>query len=137
MAVEKRLAFSVVQFLRDQIHCAALNSDEQESLEGGSVPPLSTLRTNTSLSFKSSNRNTTLVDVLPFLSLINHTLLSPVAIQCLETTFKISSSDCHLAAPQPLKEIFLNSLLKVGSPGATSPESAIMKDYMSVVFGLE
>lgn len=37
MAVEKRLAFSVVQFLRDQIHCAALNSDEQESLEGGSA----------------------------------------------------------------------------------------------------
>lgn len=37
-----------------------------------------------------------------------------VAIQCLETTFKITSSDCHLAAPQPLKEIFLNSLLKVG-----------------------
>uniref|UniRef100_H3D7G4 Small glutamine-rich tetratricopeptide repeat-containing protein beta n=1 Tax=Tetraodon nigroviridis TaxID=99883 RepID=H3D7G4_TETNG len=72
MAVEKRLAFSVVQFLRDQIHCAALNSDEQESLE--------------------------------------------VAIQCLETTFKISPGDCHLAAPQPLKEIFLNSLLKVGSP---------------------
>lgn len=43
MAVEKRLAFSVVQFLRDQIHCAALNSDEQESLEGGSAPPASIL----------------------------------------------------------------------------------------------
>uniref|UniRef100_A0A8C8CR07 Small glutamine-rich tetratricopeptide repeat-containing protein beta n=1 Tax=Oncorhynchus tshawytscha TaxID=74940 RepID=A0A8C8CR07_ONCTS len=68
MAVEKRLAFSIVQFLRDQTHCGALNSDEQESLE--------------------------------------------VAIQCLETTFKINSSDCHLAAPQPLTEIFLNSLLK-------------------------
>lgn len=118
MAVEKRLAFSVVQFLRDQIHCAALNSDEQESLEGGSVPPLSTLRTNTSLSFKSYNINRTRVDVVCFFSFINHTLpwVSPVAIQCLETTFKISSSDCHLAAPQPLKEIFLNSLLKVGSP---------------------
>ena len=38
-----------------------------------------------------------------------------VAIQCLETTFKISSSDCHLAVPQPLTEIFLNSLLKVGT----------------------
>uniref|UniRef100_A0A672LRM1 Small glutamine-rich tetratricopeptide repeat (TPR)-containing, beta n=1 Tax=Sinocyclocheilus grahami TaxID=75366 RepID=A0A672LRM1_SINGR len=35
-----------------------------------------------------------------------------VAVQCLETTFKISSSDYHLAAPQPLREIFLNSLLK-------------------------
>ena len=34
MAVEKRLAFSIVQFLRDQTHCGALNSDEQESLEG-------------------------------------------------------------------------------------------------------
>ncbi|XP_056322126.1 small glutamine-rich tetratricopeptide repeat-containing protein beta isoform X2 [Danio aesculapii] len=68
MAVEKRLAYSMVQFLRDQTHCGSLNSDEQESLE--------------------------------------------VAIQCLETTFKISSSDCHLAAPQPLREIFLNSLLK-------------------------
>uniref|UniRef100_H2SH54 Small glutamine rich tetratricopeptide repeat co-chaperone beta n=1 Tax=Takifugu rubripes TaxID=31033 RepID=H2SH54_TAKRU len=78
MAVEKRLAFSVVQFLRDQIHCAALNSDEQESLE--------------------------------------------VAIQCLETTFKISSSDCHLAAPQPLKEIFLNSLLK--NDNLTIPETS-------------
>uniref|UniRef100_A0A6Q2YFJ9 Small glutamine-rich tetratricopeptide repeat-containing protein beta n=1 Tax=Esox lucius TaxID=8010 RepID=A0A6Q2YFJ9_ESOLU len=68
MAVEKRLAFSIVQFLRDQTHCGALNSDEQESLE--------------------------------------------VAIQCLENTFKINASDCHLAAPQPLTEIFLNSLLK-------------------------
>lgn len=57
MAVEKRLAFSVVQFLRDQIHCAALNSDEQESLEGGSAPPLPTLHTNTSLSFKSRSIN--------------------------------------------------------------------------------
>ena len=36
MAVEKRLAFSIVQFLRDQTHCGALNSDEQESLEGKS-----------------------------------------------------------------------------------------------------
>lgn len=35
MAVEKRLAFSIVQFLRDQTHGGALNSDEQESLEGG------------------------------------------------------------------------------------------------------
>lgn len=51
MAVEKRLAFSVVQFLRDQIHCAALNSDEQESLEGGSAPPASVLHSylNTSV----------------------------------------------------------------------------------------
>uniref|UniRef100_A0A3B1K354 Small glutamine-rich tetratricopeptide repeat-containing protein beta n=1 Tax=Astyanax mexicanus TaxID=7994 RepID=A0A3B1K354_ASTMX len=77
MAVEKRLAYSIVQFLRDQTHCGSLNSDEQESLE--------------------------------------------VAIQCLETTFKISSSDCHLAAPQPLREIFLNSLLKVNNTLLTSP----------------
>uniref|UniRef100_A0A096MEE5 Small glutamine-rich tetratricopeptide repeat-containing protein beta n=1 Tax=Poecilia formosa TaxID=48698 RepID=A0A096MEE5_POEFO len=69
MAVEKRLAFAIVQFLRDQTHRSALNSDEQESLE--------------------------------------------VAIQCLETTFKISSSDCHLAVSQPLREIFLNALLKL------------------------
>lgn len=34
MAVEKRLAYSIVQFLRDQTHSGALNSDEQESLEG-------------------------------------------------------------------------------------------------------
>ncbi|XP_056322127.1 small glutamine-rich tetratricopeptide repeat-containing protein beta isoform X3 [Danio aesculapii] len=34
MAVEKRLAYSMVQFLRDQTHCGSLNSDEQESLEG-------------------------------------------------------------------------------------------------------
>uniref|UniRef100_A0A673HE21 Uncharacterized protein n=1 Tax=Sinocyclocheilus rhinocerous TaxID=307959 RepID=A0A673HE21_9TELE len=40
------------------------------------------------------------------------TLLSGKKLQCLETTFKISSSDYHLAAPQPLREIFLNSLLK-------------------------
>uniref|UniRef100_H2LC95 Small glutamine-rich tetratricopeptide repeat-containing protein beta n=1 Tax=Oryzias latipes TaxID=8090 RepID=H2LC95_ORYLA len=77
MAVEKRLALAVVQFLRDQTHCGALNSDEQESLE--------------------------------------------VAIQCLETTFKISSSDGHLAVSQPLREIFLNALLKNGN--ITSPET--------------
>ncbi|KAI5620113.1 small glutamine-rich tetratricopeptide repeat-containing protein beta, partial [Silurus asotus] len=69
MAVEKRLAYSIVQFLRDQIHSGSRNSDEQESLE--------------------------------------------VAVQCLETTFKFSSSDVHLAAPQPLREMFLNALLKV------------------------
>ncbi|XP_069556995.1 small glutamine-rich tetratricopeptide repeat-containing protein beta isoform X1 [Brachyistius frenatus] len=79
MAVEKRLAFSIVQFLRDQTHCGALNSDEQESLE--------------------------------------------VAIQCLETTFKISSGDCHLAVPQPLTEIFLNSLLK-NDNNLTVPETS-------------
>ncbi|XP_033951859.1 small glutamine-rich tetratricopeptide repeat-containing protein beta isoform X2 [Pseudochaenichthys georgianus] len=78
MAVEKRLAFSIVQFLRDQTHQGALNSDEQESLE--------------------------------------------VAIQCLETTFKIGSSDSHLAAPQPLTEIFLNSLLK--NDNITIPETS-------------
>ncbi|XP_045063997.1 small glutamine-rich tetratricopeptide repeat-containing protein beta-like isoform X3 [Coregonus clupeaformis] len=80
MAVEKRLAFSIVQFLRDQMHCGALNSDEQESLE--------------------------------------------VAIQCLETTFKINSSDCHLTAPQPLTEIFLNSLLKNDQNNPAPPETS-------------
>ncbi|MGH0181102.1 UNVERIFIED_CONTAM: hypothetical protein FKN15_005957 [Acipenser sinensis] len=68
MSVEKRLAFSIVQFLRDQTQSETLNSDEHESLE--------------------------------------------VAIQCLETTFKISSVDSHLAVPQPLTEIFLNSVFK-------------------------
>ncbi|XP_048875505.1 small glutamine-rich tetratricopeptide repeat-containing protein beta isoform X1 [Brienomyrus brachyistius] len=66
MSVERRLAFSIVQFLRDLTHRGTLNSDEQESLE--------------------------------------------VAIQCLETTFKISSSDSNLAVPQPLTEIFSNSI---------------------------
>uniref|UniRef100_G3PTM0 Small glutamine rich tetratricopeptide repeat co-chaperone beta n=1 Tax=Gasterosteus aculeatus aculeatus TaxID=481459 RepID=G3PTM0_GASAC len=85
MAVEKRLAFSIVQFLRDQTHCGALNSDEQESLD--------------------------------------------VAIQCLETTFKISSSDSHLAVPQPLADIFLNSLLKndnISKP-ETSPSPEVIE----------
>uniref|UniRef100_A0A8C2ZNH5 Small glutamine-rich tetratricopeptide repeat-containing protein beta n=1 Tax=Cyclopterus lumpus TaxID=8103 RepID=A0A8C2ZNH5_CYCLU len=77
MAVEKRLAFSIVQFLRDQTHRGALNSDEQESLE--------------------------------------------VAIQCLETTFKISASEGHLAGPQPLREMFISSLLK--NDNITVPET--------------
>ncbi|XP_063068865.1 small glutamine-rich tetratricopeptide repeat-containing protein beta [Engraulis encrasicolus] len=77
MSVEKRLAFSIVQFLREQTQKGSLSSDEQESLE--------------------------------------------VAIQCLENTYKISPSDCHLAAPQPLTEIFLNSLLK--NDILTSPET--------------
>ncbi|TRY92578.1 hypothetical protein DNTS_020495 [Danionella cerebrum] len=34
MAAEKRLAYSIVQFLRDQTHSVSLNSDELESLEG-------------------------------------------------------------------------------------------------------
>lgn len=59
MAVEKRLAFSVVQFLRDQIHCAALNSDEQESLEGGSLPAISTLQTEHLLMFSLALPSTT------------------------------------------------------------------------------
>ncbi|MGH0162245.1 UNVERIFIED_CONTAM: hypothetical protein FKN15_047680 [Acipenser sinensis] len=33
MSVEKRLAFSIVQFLRDQTQSETLNSDEHESLE--------------------------------------------------------------------------------------------------------
>ncbi|KAM8871836.1 small glutamine-rich tetratricopeptide repeat-containing protein beta [Synchiropus picturatus] len=78
MSVEKRLAFSIIQFLRDQSHSGALNSDELESLE--------------------------------------------VAVQCLETTFKISSSDVHLAAAQPLTEIFLNALLK--NDVMAAPESS-------------
>lgn len=48
-----------------------------------------------------------------------HYPVATVAIQCLETTFKISPSDCHLAVPQPLTEIFLNSLLKVGAQHMT------------------
>jgi len=44
MAVEKRLAYSIVQFLRDQTHCGSLNSDEQESLEGRSPSCLKHLK---------------------------------------------------------------------------------------------
>ncbi|MBN3308140.1 small glutamine-rich tetratricopeptide repeat-containing protein beta [Amia ocellicauda] len=77
MSVEKRLAFSIVQFLRDQTQSDTLNSDEQESLE--------------------------------------------VAIQCMETTFKISSEDRHLAVPQPLTEIFLSSIFK--NDNLSNPET--------------
>ncbi|XP_035996347.1 small glutamine-rich tetratricopeptide repeat-containing protein beta isoform X1 [Fundulus heteroclitus] len=49
-------------------------------------------------------------------------LRSSVAIQCLETTFKISPSDCHLAVSQPLREIFLNALLK--NDNLTVPETS-------------
>lgn len=35
-----------------------------------------------------------------------------VAIQCLETVFKISPEDTHLAVSQPLTEIFTNSICK-------------------------
>lgn len=41
MSVEKRLAFSIVQFLREQTHQGSLSSDEQESLEGMPASPLS------------------------------------------------------------------------------------------------
>ncbi|XP_056290076.1 small glutamine-rich tetratricopeptide repeat-containing protein beta [Pseudoliparis swirei] len=78
MAVERRLAFSIVQFLRDQTHRGALNSDEQESLE--------------------------------------------VAIQCLETTFRISSSERHLAVTRPLAAIFTSSLLT--NDNLSAPESS-------------
>lgn len=44
MAVEKRLAYSIVQFLRDQTHCGSLNSDEQESLDGRSPSCLKHLK---------------------------------------------------------------------------------------------
>lgn len=36
-----------------------------------------------------------------------------VAIQCLETVFKISPEDTHLAVSQPLTEMFTNSVCKV------------------------
>lgn len=45
-----------------------------------------------------------------------------VAIQCLETTFKISSRDHHLAVSEPLREIFLNALLK--NDNVTVPDSS-------------
>lgn len=56
-----------------------------------------------------------------------------VAIQCLETTFKISSSDCHLAVPQPLREIFLNSLLKVGTEQSMGEKLWQMKEYKYII----
>lgn len=57
-----------------------------------------------------------------------HWSSSAVAIQCLETTFKISSSDCHLAVPQPLREIFLNSLLKVCAERCMGPLGCLCRD---------
>lgn len=39
--------------------------------------------------------------------------LFQVAIQCLETVFKISPEDTHLAVSQPLTEMFTNSFCKV------------------------
>lgn len=40
-------------------------------------------------------------------------ILFQVAIQCLETVFKISPEDTHLAVSQPLTEMFTNSVCKV------------------------
>ena len=97
MATEKRLAFSIVQFLRDHAHCGSLNSDEQESIEGTLPFPLSNHVISSQCMHNDSNDDSS----------------STVAIQCLETTFKVSSSDCHLAVPQTLPEIFQSSLLKV------------------------
>ena len=95
MATEKRLAFSIVQFLRDHAHRGSLNSDEQESIEGTRTFPF--IKASSSMYAQHLNNDSS----------------STVAIQCLETTFKVSSSDSHLAVPQTLPEIFQSSLLKV------------------------
>ena len=65
-------------------------------------------------------------------SVIFYSFSTAVAIQCLETTFKISPSDCHLAVPQPLGEIFLNALLKVGTANHTV--SGVMLDVFNYTF---
>ncbi|KAJ7993277.1 hypothetical protein DPEC_G00270770 [Dallia pectoralis] len=73
MTDTKRLAFSIIQFLHDQLHSGSLSSDAQESLE--------------------------------------------VAVQCLETTFEVSTDDQTLAVTQTLPEIFASATQKYpGTP---------------------
>lgn len=57
MTDTKRLAFSIIQFLHDQLHSGNLSSDAQESLEGNFLNGFSATR-QAPLNFKGSKRNT-------------------------------------------------------------------------------
>ncbi len=97
MADTKSLAFSIIQFLRDQLSSGSLSSDAQESLEGKTLVLESVLDTVMLLvaSYKF---------FLPFYL---------VAIQCLETAFGVSVEDQSLAVSQSLPEIFASATKQV------------------------
>ncbi|MEQ2213577.1 hypothetical protein XENOCAPTIV_017278 [Xenoophorus captivus] len=88
MTDTKRLAFSIIQFLHDQLQSGYLSSDAQESLEGS----LKLLCNSCSLMTSCC---------------------SVVAVQCLETAFEVSTDDQSLAVPMTLPEIFASATAKV------------------------
>lgn len=93
MADTKRLAFSIIQFLHDQLSSGGLSSDAQESLEGKTSVLESALDSGHSYVIGSQLTCPNLPVYL-------------VAIQCLETAFGISVEDQSLAVSQSLPEVF-------------------------------
>lgn len=99
MTDTKRLAFSIIQFLQDQVKSGGCSSDTQESLEG-----------------KLFQYGVCFWACLSLRSCIyTYTLHNCVlvAIQCLETAFNVSMDDQSLAVTQTLPEIFASATVKV------------------------
>lgn len=100
MADTKRLAFSIIQFLHDQLSSGSLSSDAQESLEGKPLVLESVLDSGHCYVIG--------------LYLTGHNLpIYLVAIQCLETAFGISVEDQSLAVSQSLPELFASATKQV------------------------
>ncbi len=104
MADTKRLAFSIIQFLHDQLSSGSLSSDAQESLEGKTLVLESVL--DTVMLFVGNS-------LLFILFVVFFTLNYLVASQCLETAFGISVEDQSLAVSQSLPEIFASATKQV------------------------
>ena len=117
MSDNKRLAFSIIQFLQEQVRSGDLSSGAQESLEGETW--LNALR---SIGPRQSYRKYAGFPGICHMLCFSW-LTRAVAVQCLETAFEVSTDDQSLAVPMSLPEIFTSATSKVQadqSPGLSS-----------------
>lgn len=117
MSDNKCLAFSIIQFLHDQLRSGNLSSGAQESLEGGSC---------------DAGKHDSAVSA--FSSLLKPACCSAVAVQCLETAFEVSTDDQSLAVPMTLPEIFASATGQVAfNPVRTMLEGFSRKEVSDLV----
>ncbi len=126
MADTKRLAFSIIQFLHDQLSSGSLSSDAQESLEGKTLVLESVL--DTVMLFVGNS-------LLFILFVCFFTLHYLVASQCLETAFGISVEDQSLAVSQSLPEIFASATKQVKAVNGCHLNRGFQTQIKGVIVG--
>ncbi len=127
MADTKRLAFSIIQFLHDQLSSGSLSSDAQESLEGKTLVLESVL--DTVMLFVGNSL------LLFILFVCFFTLHYLVASQCLETAFGISVEDQSLAVSQSLPEIFASATKQVKAVNGCHLNRGFQTQIKGVIVG--